>query len=583
MATAKRLYLYGISGLSLGLLLYAAAIFLGLLFDQVGLGSNFPSLVLGQDSNRESLSLAIGLLVVGLPVWFFHWAMVERMVQGDGPSAAIERRSIVRSVYFGLVMLWLAAAAASSASDILREEIAKSLGATAPFVAYSLGDSLAWLLIAFLALAYHGVIRGRDLRLGPTITGAAAWWSRFCLYGFAAVAFLVALGALSTIAMTLVQAASGYQGVDPNQFYIYGADPIGGVSGTAWWVRPVIAACATVIVYEAAWFACWLYAHQLMNRADEQGRAERSSKMRLAYFAVIVFSTAGYAITGFGQGLGTAMKYVVGSWQTTLGQSLWGEVLVPVLAAVPAMGAWFWLRHVACREAVALTGSPLRAVRPLDYLASLVGILTFFTAFVAFLDFLLQAGSQSSAFGFGPDMRGQAASAAAVAVVAAPVWLLPWLAGDRRRELDRIGEAASTARRTFLYFVVGTLVTASAVSGAIIVSRLARVAVGLDSSGLAADIRIPVCVLVVALPILAFHADWLRHDILATREQPVVASVPEIGQVNAPEAVAVALPREMVITGPSGADFDAIRSWLAGSLPAGFTVGVRHGEGPDPA
>ncbi len=597
MATAKRLYLYGISGLSLGLVLYAAAIFLGLLFDQVGLGTSVPGLGLGSDqSNRESLALAVGLVAVGLPVWFFHWAMVERMVNG-GPSASAERRSIVRSVYFGIVMFWLAVGAVSSGSDVLREEIAKPLDAADPFAYMALGTSMAWLVIALIALVYHGSIRGRDLRLGPTITGAAAWWSRFCFYAFAAGAFLVALAGLSTIVTTLGQAASGYTGFDTTQYFSYGVIPLGGTSATAWWVRPVIAACATVIVYETAWMACWLYAHRLMNRDDEQGRAERTSKVRLTYFAVIVLATAGYAISGFGQGLATALEYIVGSWQATLGQSVWGEVLVSLAAAVPAVGAWLWHRRVACHESIAVSGSALRAIRPLDYLASLVGITAFATGLVVFLDYFLQSGSQNSVFGAGVDLRGQAASAAALAVVAAPVWLLPWLAGDRRREIDRIGEAGSTARRAFLFSVGGLLVAASAVSAALTVSRLARVAVGLDSSGLVSDIRVPVCVLIVALPLLVFHADWLRHDILASREKSAVAVGPEVapaaaGVPTAAPALAVALllaaqqasvQQEMVIMGPSGADFEAIRSWLAGSLPAGFTVGVRPGRGTDPA
>src|SRR5664279_2457406 len=108
MATAKRLYLYSVSGIGLGLVLYAATILMGLLFDKLGLGASLPySALAGVQANRELLSLAIGLVAVGLPLWLFHWALVERMVSGVEAAAAVERQSIVRAVYFGLLLLIL--------------------------------------------------------------------------------------------------------------------------------------------------------------------------------------------------------------------------------------------------------------------------------------------------------------------------------------------------------------------------------------------------------------------------------------------------------------------------------------------
>jgi hypothetical protein len=591
MATAKRLYFYGVSGLSLGLLIYAGTILSGLLLDQLGLASTTSSVLEsnGVQWSRESLSVAIGLVVVGLPVWLFHWAAVERMVAGSGPSATAERHSIVRSVYFGLILLWLAIQVAASGTDLLREAIARPFGATDPY-GFDIGLSgpLSWVLIGGGAFAYHGVIRARDMRREPAIKGAAAWWSRLCFYGFAAGAFAATLFAVGSIITTLGQVASGYAGLDPSsQLYQYVILPQGEAPTAAWWVRPVVAAYATALVYCAAWVTHWWYSDRLACRNDEQGHLERNSRVRLAYFVVVVGTCAAFALAELGQGLGVGLRYVVGAWHVTLGQALWGEVLVPFVAALPALGGWLWHRREAVRDSVPVFGSPLRAIRPLDYSTSLIGLAVFASAIVAFLNFTLQSSGTTVVIDSSDSWQASATGAIAFAVVAIPIWLLPWLAGQRRLGVERVGEAGSTARRAFLFAVSGLTVASSAISAAVVVSRLTRMAVGLDSTGLASDVRVPLCVLAVSLPILAIHAYWLRRDLAVTR---ALVQIDRTATEDEAEPIAVSpiagpadAGQELVILGPAGVDYEALRSWLVSTLPDGYTVGVRSAQGADPA
>ena len=81
MQTVRRLYLYVMSGISLGVLLVGLIILLSTVFHAVGLG---PGIVSGGEPNREALSLAAALIVVGL---LSQTAARARAVQPPAGSA----------------------------------------------------------------------------------------------------------------------------------------------------------------------------------------------------------------------------------------------------------------------------------------------------------------------------------------------------------------------------------------------------------------------------------------------------------------------------------------------------------------
>jgi hypothetical protein len=589
MATAKRLYLYLVSGVALGLLLAAGSIFVGLLLDRLGLDAS--AVVSGPASDsaaRESLALAIAFVVVGLPLWLFHWALVERMVVGNGPAAAAERQSILRAVYFGIVLVWLVAEAAASGGDLLREAICRPLGASNdPYNFYSpnLSGSAAWLIVALGAFAYHAWIRARDIRLGPTIKDEAAWWSRLFFYGFAFGAITAALVYGGSAITTVVQALSGY--ADPanvpqtvSKSGVMVAVPL---TAAAWWVRPLVSASAAALCYGVAWLGHWLYASRLASRNDEQGADERASRVRLTYFVLVVAVAVGYVVAAFGAALGVALRYVVGSWQAGFGQSATGEALGPLLAVLPLIAAWALHRRRAAWEWYWQSGSPLRAVRPMDYLTSLIGLAVFGGALASFLEILARrfVGTDNGTIDSLDTWRSSAMTTVALMVVAGAIWLWPWLAGQRRRALDVAGEARSTSRRTFLLAVGAVTVLSGASSLAFIVYRVTRVGVGLDSTSFGSDIRMPLCVLIVAVSLLAYHAYWIRRDVNvplpAELRTPAAAAFAAAAPatVPMPSGAAASPGLELVIVGPAGADLEALGASLAEKLPDGYSMTVR--------
>ena len=189
MQTVRRLYLYLMSGISLGVLLVGLNILLTVVLHALGIGRG--ELLGGSESDRQALSLAAALIVVGLLVWGVHWLLVERSLRADNPQRDAERGAGERALYFTLVLAVLLVIGVLAGTQLV-EELTSRLFAVPrqdEFFSTDLGASLATVVVTGSAWAYHVAIRQRDLRAGP-LTGAGAWMPRVYLYG-AALAGLV--------------------------------------------------------------------------------------------------------------------------------------------------------------------------------------------------------------------------------------------------------------------------------------------------------------------------------------------------------------------------------------------------------
>jgi hypothetical protein len=195
MQTARRLYVYLISGIGMGMLVAGLTMLLSVLLDRLGLRES----VLGGEGDvmGQQLTLASALIVVGLPVWLMHWLAAERSVGPDRPGAALERTSDVRGLYFALALGILLAVAAAGVTSVI-QAIADELTGGSELGFPSIADGLALALVAGSAWGYHLAIRTRDWGRGP-MTGGGAWLPRAYLYVamfFGLLALLTGIGDL---------------------------------------------------------------------------------------------------------------------------------------------------------------------------------------------------------------------------------------------------------------------------------------------------------------------------------------------------------------------------------------------------
>jgi hypothetical protein len=587
MLTARRIYLYVVSGVALGLLLAGCTSLVSLLLDQLGMGPRGGFLA-GAPVDREALSIAIALIAVGLPLWGLHWWFTERLVRRPDEDGDLERRSIARALYLAIVpavTLWITAAAAA---DVIRDGIRTvtdtQVWDESGVYVFGLftGDlgqagSLALAVVVGVAWAYHVWVRARDARAGPLV-GAAAWVSRLYLYGAALYAIFATLTASANLIETGLRMAVDRPPID---------------QASDWWALAVTGALAQVLVAGVVWAGHWGYSLRLRAMPDWRGAAERVSRVRATYLMAVVLASTIPVIVAVSQGLAAMLMWGLDVGPTRDGYLVAQDMIGPLLAWAPFAVAWWWHRRRAEQEGFERDGQAgARAARRVaDYVQAAAGLAFVGVGLARVVGIVLDVAAGSAPIGEPARWWGEELSTfVSFAVVGLPVWLGSWYLCQRRRGSMPAWEAGSTARRAYLFLVVGVTTVAAGISLAWLLYLGIRVALDLRPGFDATETSGPLGVLVIAGLLLAYHLYVLRGD-LAVRAEPVPAAA------GAPAAVAVAVgempagaeamaaaaveaTEELVISGPPGADFDAVNATLRERLPAGFSMRVvRHGAG----
>lgn len=168
-AGIRRLYVYLVSLLSLALLATGAGLALSALVDVAAAGGGVQ---LSDTALRSKVSFAATSVIVGLPVWAWHWGTAQRLA-ADGTQGWLERRSLSRRIYLYLVLFTAVVTILGTGAAFLYEVLRALLGARID-IAYwrTLGNELGAVLVALGVLAYHVPVLRTDLRAAAA--GAAA-------------------------------------------------------------------------------------------------------------------------------------------------------------------------------------------------------------------------------------------------------------------------------------------------------------------------------------------------------------------------------------------------------------------------
>jgi hypothetical protein len=553
MQTARRLYVYLMTGIGLGVLVFGLRTLLAVLLEQLGLGGSDP--IFGdEDATREQLTLASALISVSLPVWLIHWFVAERGVRPGRPTAEVERNSVVRGLYFALAMGLLLIAGATAASSLLVTTVLAMTGGDVAF--RSPAQDLAMFAVAGAAWAYHVAIRNRDWGVGP-IEGAAAFLPRGYLY----VAAFVGLIGLLTGVNGLIELIGRLALDEPPAF---AAGEIG-----PWWAFPLANALAGVVVGGAVWLGHSLFAERLRADTGWRGRSERPAKVRLAYFvAVIVSSVAAVTFFLSEAGRGTLGTLLGVSDATGLGQQA-GLIVLPTLSAITFAVAWL-LHQRRMREEAASFDSTDR-MRTADRLAlhapALVGLVYASVGVAWLLGLLIDVGLGGGNVLAGEDFsRRQLAQFLPIALFGTAVWLWSWNSVGARYRQAPAEEASATTRRVSLLLVLAGGILAGIASLGVILYRLFGSVFGIEApANVLSELSVPIGSLIVATAVAAYHGLALRRDqaLRAEAEPPA----PEVAAA-APTAVVLRL------VAPHGTDADAALAALRERLPAGFVLEV---------
>lgn len=472
MPTIRRLYLYLVSAVSLGMLAVSV----------VSLLQNLLNFVVGTTTSaeitRENIAIAIGAATVALPVWAIHWTIANRLSSRD----ASERSAALRRLYLYGVLAVSAVGVAVAASDIA-SRLANVMVADTSLVVSSLLDPLPPLGLAVVIWWYHWSVTRRDWNAVGEV-GASATIRRWYLYGSAFWAQLVLLAATTTLVRFCLELLTGLPTAGG---HVVAVDAVG----------PTLAGLLV-------WAGHWAWSTRGPSAAED-----RSSVLRTVY----LLGAIGVAVTVTLVQAGQVLFYLLsrllgvtnpGGLAGTIVQLLTG----PVAAAVVYGASWAFHVQVLRREAPVTDESPRRlgVRRFYRYLVALVALSLLAVGLGGVLwtvgDLLTSATFRSETA-----WREQISLFATLAIVGLPVWLAVW------RPVVAPSEAGALTRRLYLYLGLVAAVLAALFAGATLLYQLVAVAlsVRLPAEALVDGTR-AAAVLVVSAGVGGYQWRSLRLD-----------------------------------------------------------------------
>ena len=422
MLTVRRIYLYLIAAISLIVVAWSV----------IGLARLILSEGVGQ-GQITGLATWLAAIIVGLPIFLFHWLMAQRLAANDE-----ERSSIIRRIYLYGLMGAGAAPIISNLYRLVEHGFLALLGGARPeyYPYLTPPEHLAAVLIWAVIWVYlwrqvqtdNQLSAPQDIRL-----------SIHRLYQLAlslAGLVMVSLGMIG-LGQILLQLSTGL--IRPS---------------------PIASYSAQALVGSVVWVSHWL----LLQRAFLSGSAaEERSVLRKIYLYLAVFVFSLMAVV-------SATMLLKRLLELGLGDALPQEPLLSQLSLqLPLMviGAIFWAYHwrVLRQDAQYAPEGPRQASvrRIYAYLVAAIGLATLLGGVIGLLTTLIDLLTTPASIGLAY-YREQVALFVAMTLVGVPVWLLPWramqnLALAHTPELEKIGTSAvderrSTVRKIYLYFYV---------------------------------------------------------------------------------------------------------------------------------
>lgn len=436
MAAIRRVYLYLVSAVSLGMLANGLVSIGGILLGSLTGDS------LGGESLRRDIAFGIALTLIGYPVWLFHSWWARRLYKQD----ATERISSLRHLYFYIVLFVFAAVGGFAAGAVVEETIRWIL--RVPTAWSEVIDPLPRLLVAATFWWYHWRSVADDRKVSPEI-GNTATIRRWYVYLISFWFLIVFLNGLGDVIRIIWQVATGTHFVDVS------ADVAAGSA----------AAIAGLLV--------WRY-HWRWSTTGSEAESDRRSTLRTVYLLFVIGVSTAVTLFQASQLLFYALSRLLGVAEPG-GQS--GSLLTllagPVSLAVPYGVAWFVHQRILRDEGrtVETTSHQISVRRFARYLVTLVAValLTVGIGGVLWIfgDLLTSAITPSETW-----WRERLSLYGTMAIVGLPVWLSRW------RPVVDADEAGSLPRRLYVYITALAAVLACLGAGATVLYQLLNLLLG---------------------------------------------------------------------------------------------------------
>jgi hypothetical protein len=425
---------------------------------------------------REQASLAIALLVVGLPAWVIHFRVAQRAAL----RTVEERGSALRSFYLHLVVFVTALLVFGYGQRALglvlqgifigtNQQFPSYFGLEAQWPARAAGAAVMALTAAFV-LGYHLRLSILDRR-AAVIGGRAAAFRQLVFYALAVIGLFWA-------ASTTVSTLAGIWDRIADQIA-----PIAGSIGSPYVpLSPsrddilrfqLISAVPGILAGLALWLDSWIPLQRGLRAASPDGEIERRSVARkLAIYLVVLVSALAVLLSAT-VAVANVVERILGTPDREQYRNIQHDLGFPVTNLVVFATLWVFHRRVvqadAARETEVERAATVR--RLYTYLIAAIGLGMLAVGTAGAIGVL---GSQL--MGLNTHGNGETAAYIALVLVGAPAWAFSWWQARRRLSDD---ERRSLPRRGYLYLailggVLGMLVFGSAALYRLLNAALAR-------------------------------------------------------------------------------------------------------------
>ncbi len=440
----------------------------------------------GGGGPQEALAFQIAVVVIGLPIYLFHWRWAERLAA----SSDEERASPARRLYlYGMLALFLIPFLAngfSIAAAVLRAPLPDVAIPSVGDLTDVAGESISAMVVLGALWLYHWrLVKGDRRDVGET--GRSALIRRTYALGFSALGLAMSgIGFIQLIEWLLMQVGS----------------PTGIWVGSSTLVAGEI---ARLVVGVPLWIVAWRWVDQLaVDEVADRDSALRFFFLYAALFVVVIV------------GLSHVAMIIAGGLQRVLGLPPEGDIrqVLPVVIVL-AVG-WAYFAAVLRRDSSLIGDEGRRAglQRLYRYLVGGVGLAAFLFGFGGLLGVVVSMiGSGGE---FTDPLREQLAWSTALLVVGIVIWIPTWRQlQERALGFGEVGayERASIVRKAYLYFFL-FLATVTVLSSAVyVVARLIMWMLGSGEAGeLAGDLSRSISYGLVGVGVWLYHGLVLRQD-----------------------------------------------------------------------
>ncbi len=446
MRTIRRLYFYAVALISLEVVVWGL---IGLL------RSIFSSRLV---NTADVLAQALALVLVGVPIFLFHWLWTQRAAAKDEE----ERSASLRAIFFYAVLIGTLVPVVQNLLAFVNRialgisDIPASRALVGGFQTWQ--DNLIAIFInGIVGLYFYSILR-------------AEWKSMPEVENFADVRRLYRY---LWLLYGLLMVVYGAQQILRYIFYIPVPTYLLGEVGREMFVNGL----SLLLVGTPLWVYTWRLCQEALSVSSPKGApAERDSNLRLGVFYLLSLGGVITVLSAGGTLLDVVLRWALG--EAMSGYEFIQQIGGPVSLGVPLVMVWAyyggWLRHQIQLEEDGIRRAGKK--RLYYYILSALGLGAAFIGAALVFSFVIDLLT-SNAF-WGDSLRSRLAAAISTLVVGLPLWLLTWrpMQAEALAEGDPstgsgqgMGEHArrSTIRRAYLYLalfagVIGGMVSAVA-------------------------------------------------------------------------------------------------------------------------